>query len=233
MRKVILFSAVSALLAGCRQEELTPLLVLEETQYSIPAEGGTFIVSYRIENASTLPSAASEDSWLTEVTVVDNTTFEFTAEANTLSDSREGSIVLSCPGAEDVELTVVQASSEYEEDTDVALRLEVSNVTSFTSDVKVTPSSDTLTFVLLTRPRAEVDAFGDDDLLVQSDIAVFQEAADYYGVSLEYFLSNSGVLYSGEISGTMTTFSPEQEYYVYTYGLNVQGAGHYTGSTAV
>lgn len=220
MRKVILFSAVSALLAGCRQEELTPLLVLEETQYSIPAEGGTFRVSYRIENASTLPSAASEDSWLTEVTVVDNTIFEFTAEANTLPDSREGSIVLSCPGAEDVELTVVQASSEYEEDTDVALRLEVSNVTSFTADVKVTPASDTLTFVMLTRPRAEVDAFDDDDLLVQSDIAVFQETADYYGVSLEYFLSNSGVLYSGEISGTMTTFSPEQEYYVYTYGLN-------------
>ena len=220
MRKVILFSAVSALLAGCRQEELTPLLVLEETQYSIPAEGGTFTVSYRIENASTLPSAASEDSWLTEVTVVDNTIFEFTAEANTLPDSREGSIVLSCPGAEDVELTVVQASSEYEEDTDVALRLEVSNVTSFTADVKVTPASDTLTFVMLTRPRAEVDAFDDDDLLVQSDIAVFQESADYYGVSLEYFLSNSGVLYSGEISGTMTTFSPEQEYYVYTYGLN-------------
>lgn len=216
-------AAMLASVLSCRKEEvLIPSITLDKTSVNVSADGGSYTAVYRMENSERLPEAVPSADWISDVTVVDDISFTFKIEANPGTESRTAGITLSLPGAEDCVLTVVQEGSEGgSEHPEEDLKVEVNNITSFTADVRITPASDTLTYVVLTGEKSEIDSYANDADLIEYNLGVFEETADYYGVSLEYFLENS-LLHCGETVGTMTTFEPEHDYYIYAYGLTKQ-----------
>ena len=81
MRNQVLYStllgaAVLFLVNGCQKPvQPDPTLTLSQTAISVPAEGGTFSVAYKVTNpregAEVSPEASTND-WVTSLEVVDN-----------------------------------------------------------------------------------------------------------------------------------------------------------------
>ena len=74
----------------------------------------------------------------------------------------------------------------------------MSNVTAFAADITVIPKDKEMTYVILNGLQSDIDALGSDDAVTEYALGVFQEAADYYGYSLEFLLENSSILYHGD-----------------------------------
>lgn len=223
--RMLMFAAAFAVMAtGCKQkEESVPVLSIEQETLDVPAKGGTYTLSYGIENAAygSLPEISSGEDWIQDPCVNDDLTFTFAVDRNESEEAREGSLTLSYPGAEDRVLQVMQAgaegASEPEETEDLVLKVE--NITAISADITVTPASDTLTYVLLNGLKGDIDSYADDAALIEYNLSIFQSAADSYGVSLEYLLKEA-LLRSGVTNTTMDTFVPETDYYIYAYGID-------------
>lgn len=221
--RLILVFGVLTVLAGCSKEEAaSPVITIEQTVYEVSAESNLYTVSYKIDNvaAGELPEAVSEEDWVTGVEVLDQTSFIFSVKENT-GEEREGSVTLSYPGAESRSIQIVQAGAEEDEPEpqEEDLLVEVENITSFTADVIVTPKNNGMTYVVLNGLKSEIDAMADDEEIIKYVLGVFEQVANGNGYSLEYLLANSNLLSSGKSERTMDTFVPENDYYVYAFGL--------------
>lgn len=117
MKKSILFSmlgmAVLFLVNSCQKQELKPdpVLELSELSVDVDAAGGPRSVAYKVTNATDdKVSAKSEAAWILDLTAT-ATNIEFNVEENESTSPRDAKIVVSYPGAKDVELTVNQAGA--------------------------------------------------------------------------------------------------------------------------
>jgi len=115
---LLLTAVLLVLLAGCRKdEEAVPVIDVEQELYEIPSDSRLYTVNYKIENgiSGVLPEAVSGEDWVTGIQVLDETSLTFSVTENDQTDSREGSIVLSYPGAESAVIRIVQAGSTGDE----------------------------------------------------------------------------------------------------------------------
>ena len=210
---LLLTAVLSVLLAGCRKdEEAVPVIDVEQELYEISSDSRLYTVNYKIENgvSGVLPEAVSGEDWVT------GTSLTFSVTENDQTDSREGSIVLSYPGAESAVIRIVQAGSTGDEpQPEEDMSVKVSNVTAFAADITVIPKDKEMTYVILNGLQSDIDALGSDEAVTEYALGVFQEAADYYGYSLEFLLENSSILYHGDYEGKMDVFQPESDYYIY------------------
>lgn len=220
---LLLTAVLSVLLAGCRKdEEAVPVIDVEQELYEIPSDSRLYTVNYKIENgiSGVLPEAVSGEDWVTGIQVLDETSLTFSVTENDQTDSREGSIVLSYSGAESAVIRIVQAGSTGDEpQPEEDMSVKVSNVTAFAADITVIPKDKEMTYVILNGLQSDIDALGSDEAVTEYALGVFQEAADYYGYSLEFLLENSSILYHGDYEGKMDVFQPESDYYIYAFGL--------------
>lgn len=99
--------------------ELFPAIVLENKEFTAPAEGGSCSVNYSIENPvdgqSLKAELLQETSWLSNLNV-SSTAITFDVAKNTVEESRSASITLTYEGAISVDLKVTQepaAALEY------------------------------------------------------------------------------------------------------------------------
>ena len=103
-------------------------------------------------------------------------------------------------------------------------------MTAFAADITVIPKDKEMTYVILNGLQSDIDALGSDDAVTEYALGVFQEAADYYGYSLEFLLENSSILYHGDYEGKMDVFQPESDYYIYAFGLQTDATVTTTSS---
>ena len=95
-----------------------------------------------------MPEAVSGEDWVTGIQVLDETSLTFSVTENDQTDSREGSIVLSYPGAESAVIRIVQAGSTGDEpQPEEDMSVKVSNVTAFAADITVIPKDKEMTYV--------------------------------------------------------------------------------------
>lgn len=217
---------VAALSIACRKIEenqsIQPVIhVLSVSEIGSEETSGT--IEYSVENSVAGKSISAEcaEEWLSGLQETEEGVISFSVSANISGETRTAVVVLSYPGAEDVVAEVSQPG-KFAEDPDADFVLEVSNVTSFTADVKVTPADDEMTYLLLTRPKQEFDQAGSDDAVIKMDIDVFTSYAESQGLPLELFL-DAVMLRTGVTEGVMDTFLPDSEYYVYVYGIDKFG----------
>lgn len=212
--------------AACRKvgadHDLQPVIkILSVSEIGSGAASG--YIEYSIENPvdGKSVSARCAEDWLSGLEEAGEGMISFSVSANDGDDSRTAVVVLSYPGAEDVTADVFQPGRQAA-DPDADIVLEVSNVTSFTADVKAVPADDEMTYLLLTRTRQEFDDAGSDEAVVGMDLEVFAGYAESQGVSLELFLE-AVMLRSGVTEGVMDTFLPDSEYCIYAYGIDKSG----------
>lgn len=220
----IFFVALSSV--ACRKESgdsvLQPVIkVLSVSEIGSGESTGS--IEYEIENYEAGKSVSAEcaEEWLSGLEEREEGVISFSVSANMSGEARTAIVVLSYPGAEDVEVEVSQPGKSAA-DPDADFVLEVSNVTSFAADVKVVPADDEMTYLLLTRPKQEFDGAGSDEAVIGMDLDVFTRYAESQGVSLELFLE-AVMLRTGVTQGVMDTFLPDSEYYVYVYGIDKFG----------
>lgn len=102
--------------------------------------------------------------------------------------------------------------------------LSVDNIGVASAECHVVPEDDGMTYIAMVKPREDVDAFKDDESLIEGDYAYFQSVAEMFSITVEELLPmkyfKKGV-YDFEPSG----LEPESEYCLYVYGAEVTGNG--------
>lgn len=223
----LLFAVMLAAMVtvSCRKfggDTLQPVIkVLPVPEIGSNATSGS--ICYSIENATEGNSVSAEcdEEWLTGLQEKEEGVISFSVSENESDTPRTAVVVLSYPGARDAVAEIVQAGRSAE-DPDADIVLEVSDVTSFTANVKATPADPEMTYLLLTRSKQEFEDAGSDEAVIQMDLEVFTRYAGSQGVSLELFLE-AVMLRTGVTEGVMDTFLPDSEYYIYAYGIDKFG----------
>lgn len=219
MKNIRYFLTAFALLfafASCEKPQVeapAPAIKLGKTEVEIASDGGSVKVAYVIENPveGEKLSAASEAEWI-EVDASNARLLTISAQTNETGVVRQGEIVLSYAGAEDVTLTVSQDFFEN------PLSIEVSGVTATNVIFSVTTSDPDLTWIPMVTYKEGFEYYETPDELFASDIEYFEYLADINDRTLAQFIEMMCA------TGSMTDVSlgglqPSTEYVLYAYGV--------------
>lgn len=119
MRNQVLYStmlglAVMFFVSGCNKPvQPDPTLTLSQTVVSVPAEGGTQSVAYKVtdptDGAEVSVKVDPAATWISNVTVTAST-IDFVVAPNEVTEARSANVTVSYPGAQPAEFTVSQAA---------------------------------------------------------------------------------------------------------------------------
>lgn len=99
--------------------------------------------------------------------------------------------------------------------------LEVSDVTSTSCHFSVKPSDKEMSYVVMLVEKSEFDAFENEYAYQDNDLEWFNTKALEEGKSLKEWLE--GFLHKGDFEADEAGLMPENEYYLYAYGLSYEG----------
>ncbi len=99
--------------------------------------------------------------------------------------------------------------------------LEVSDVTSTSCHFSVKPSDKEMSYVVMLVEKSEFDAFENEYAYQDNDLEWFNSKALEEGKSLKEWLE--GFLHKGDFEADEAGLMPENEYYLYAYGLSYEG----------
>lgn len=100
-------------------------------------------------------------------------------------------------------------------------RIEVYDVTTTSVRFRITPNDTQMRYVAMMTPKSYFDSFGSDDEYINDDLLWFEEKMYDEGISAEEFYSRE--LKQGVMEDTQGDLTPETSYYVYAYGMNLNG----------
>lgn len=99
--------------------------------------------------------------------------------------------------------------------------LSVSDVTSTSCHFEVMPADDELPYVVMIVPKADYDAYENEYVYQDDDLTWFRVKAEEEGKTLTEWLQ--GFLHEGPFEGNEEGLIPEEDYYLYAYGLDYEG----------
>ena len=99
--------------------------------------------------------------------------------------------------------------------------LSVSDVTSTSCHFEVVPADDELPYVVMIVPKADYDAYENEYVYQDDDLTWFRVKAEEEGKTLTEWLQ--GFLHEGPFEGNEEGLIPEEDYYLYAYGLDYEG----------
>lgn len=99
--------------------------------------------------------------------------------------------------------------------------LEVSDLTSTSCHFSVSPMIENMTYVVMLVSKEEYDKFDDEFAYQDNDMDWFERKAAEEGKSLNEWLA--GFLHKGNFEGDENGLMPGESYYLYAYGLTVEG----------
>ena len=210
----------SSLFAGCNNDDpvtpdAQPEIVFAKESLNVPAEGGPFQIEYTIENpvANATLSAKCNDSWITDIDTKTAGVISFNATANETSESRETVVKIQYGDIQDIaQFTIKQATKE------VAFTIKVSDITTKTFIVDVTPKDPTMDYLLNIIPAKEAAGFTTDDELYNYDVEFYTDM-DGMGLGWEVYAQED--LKQGPIAHSLIeNMMPDTDYLVYAYGVD-------------
>ena len=192
-----------------------PEIVFAKESLDVPAEGGPFQIEYTIENpvANATLSAKCNDSWITDIDTKTAGVISFNATANETSESRETVVKIQYGDIQDIaQFTIKQATKE------VAFTIKVSDITTKTFIVDVTPKDPTMDYLLNIIPAKEAAGFTTDDELYNYDVEFYTDM-DGMGLGWEVYAQED--LKQGPIAHSLIeNMMPDTDYLVYAYGVD-------------
>ena len=218
-------TAVSCEKDGTR-EEADPGLSTTVNGIAVAAEGGIYTIDYILNNpvdggeigAECLPGC----DWISNL-VPEDGKLSFTAAANISDTIRTTSIVItySYPDGEaSCDVTVTQEAGKTQPAG--AFALSVSGIKAASAFCQVTPEDNTMPFITMTVEQSKKDGMTDQEWF-EHDMEYFTQLSANYGESLTDYLEQYRIK-SGYIEFTTGGLVPGEDYYLYAYGINTEGA---------
>ncbi len=222
MLSVALFSV------GCSETPVdetpkTTTVELAETSVAVAAEGGECSVGYTIANGiSGIDIVAKSDAeWITNISTAEQV-LKFHVAQNSLNEERVARIIVKYPAIDDVELVVKQAAFEG-----VTFQIEITDKTTTTCKTTITPSDPDALYIAY---MADLSYFYQAGIttaeqLFEDDYNYFMGFAEQFDAPyLEEFLLANEVAFKGETTITWTQMTPDTEYVIYVYAIDVNDA---------
>lgn len=214
-------SLLSVAVTSCKEDHQMqdPVLKLDKTTIEIPSEGGTFKIGYNLENPRQSESvhAKSECEWINSFSTEVLGEISFVADKNEADEAHTGMIFVTYPGADPVEVTVIQGEIEKE-------TLEI--VIDATDEVSVTasvyPSDASMSYIMMLTSKQRYDELGSDEANFEDDMKYYTEMATEQGMTLGEFLKQYILLRGDTEKERIDKLTPDTEYVVYAYGLTAE-----------
>ena len=227
------------LLSSCEQDPATNdpqenscIINISDTTLDVSAEGGDYTIELTVTNAigDVKVAAKSDAEWLT-VKETTTTSVVVNAAFNTEESARETTLTIKYPQAEDVVINVTQAGKDGDPYT-----LAIKDVTynKFVSDI--TAQNDENYYVIYSSTVSYFQEMGiaDADALLVDDYNFFLQYAGAYGLGLQDFMVQFGLVRQGDVSVDWTSLVPAESYVVYVYGIKFNEDGSdYTVTTPI
>ena len=190
----------------------------------VPAEGGDFTVSYRLETTATNAELVVEaDEWITGIDDSTPGKLSFKARANTSVAERIGSITISFAGEED-SMEIIQDGKEAEEEPDeVTFEFADMAIAETSVTFSLIPSDPEMPYTVNLLAKDAEDLYTDEELF-SVVLNSYEELAESYGMTLEDFLSQSGYLLTGRQDGLgFRNLTPDTDYIAFAFGMSASG----------
>lgn len=217
-------SACLLLAAGCREEEgefKPSTLTLNTPEVTVAADGGEVSVSYRLASPvyEGRITVGNVPEWISGIATSLSGVISFTVAANELTESRSAELSVRYSGdAETAVLRVVQSPRTVPPVFDIRMEL----ITQTSAKYSVIPGDKEQTYLSMLVEKDYFDSYASDEEYFQDDLAYIRAMAESFGVSVQEYLSNT--LNRGDLLvKNMTGLLPGTAYYVYAYGLTVDG----------
>ena len=227
------------LLSSCEQDPATNdpqdnscVINISDTTLDVSSEGGDYTIELTVTNAigDVKVAAKSDAEWLT-VKETTTTSVVVNAAFNTEESARETTLTIKYPQADDVIINVTQAGKDGDPYT-----LAIKDVTynKFVSDI--TAQNDENYYVIYSSTVSYFQEMGiaDADALLFDDYNFFSQYAGAYGLGLQDFMVQYGLVRQGDVSVDWTSLVPAEKYVVYVYGVKFNEDGSdYTVTTPI
>lgn len=217
---LILLAFVTSMIA-CKkeqpEEQLSPVILLGQTEITLDADGAAVSIGYMIDNPvdGEKISVSSDAEWLNFSTAKVRA-IEFTATPNGTGQERTAEVTVSYKDAEPVTITVSQLCFES------PITLTVSDVSATGITFSVITSDPELTWMPMVSFKEYFDSYASDDELFEGDLEYYRYLADIYEVSLQEFLTEM-VATGTQENIFYGQLDPLTEYTLYVYGISLDG----------
>lgn len=225
MKKIFVFLLMLAIaLPGCKPEEGSekmPKLILNEKSVSALAEGGTYKVTYSLENPieeTSIEIEVKNGEWLKNFDMDTPGVISFYVEPNTQNFAREAKVVVKYSTVS-TNFTVTQVGDGGKSCT---FTIQVDEVTYNSVTYSVVPSDKNVRYMSMVVEKSYFDEFASDKDYFEDDMAFLREQAEEAGMTFDDFLKQ--VCLSGDKLGmNVPNLKSEKTYYAYAYGITESG----------
>lgn len=214
---LLAFSACSKPQTEPTQEE-EPFFAVNKRRVEFDYQGGSAEIKYRIDNPveGMGISISADDSWIRDLDYDDENIY-FNAPSYSGEEDRESRIRVKYGTSLKDSIIVIQHANVVIPD----ITLEVMSINPTSARITVVPKDDSFRYVVFKGEKSEIDQYESDDELVKANMEVMAKAAEIQNTSLNFLLEANSFM--GERTLTMTNFEPDKEYYIYSYGVDLDG----------
>lgn len=200
---------------------LVPEITVETAQVAVPSEGGEFSFTYNITNPSDTASisVSCEADWVYSPAASDGKVTFSVGAWESLEESRTASLVLEYPGAEDVEVAIVQSPAELPA---CPVQMYILEESYYYARITWLPENDNLTYISFVMDKETFDSYESEEALFAGDVDFYQRRADAMGMSLEEYVLAYNVFYQGGMTEMLDGKTPGTDYVVYSYAAELQ-----------
>lgn len=228
MNRLIRLSAALMLLSmfavySCEKpeekQEQTDFQAVTEGDVAVGWEGGVCKFYYEVSNPTAdavVPK--TEADWITDFKTGTYGEVSFTVKENTYEQERTAVVKLEY-GDLFLEFNVVQEGRSIMGNSD--FRIDIGEVTTSSISVTVTPSDESMTYLVMSSDMESMAGFEDDDVLFEDVMSYYRSVADAYDVSFEEVLST--YMLTGQYSDTFSDLESNTEYCVFAFGVTSSG----------
>lgn len=226
MKKFYLFFAAALMaLVSCSDDPETPVrvpeIVVNTPQITVDAEEASYSFAYEVVNPSSTGVLTVESSadWLVYVSHTESEiNYGVTVWENS-EESRSAVLTLKYPGAEDVQVTVVQLQKELAA---CPVEMYILDVSYYYANITWLPSNDDIQYLSFVMEKSVYDGYESETKLFEDDLAYLQSRAASLDISLEDYLLGFDALYSGGMTNQVSGRKPNTEYVVYCYSVELR-----------
>lgn len=205
----------------CEEEQTTPDFTIDRSVVDISAQGGVVDIAYTLKTQNTLikPIAKCDAEWITDIDNSQSGKISFRVLLNESNQMRETVVEFRAVDASyRPTLRVKQSGSGVD-----MLSIEVVSVDYSSCDIKLSPVSDTMPYVVMVAEKRYFAEYG----IVTADDLVGMDLSRFYSNmsgedSVEEYIHRVKIANYGEQTKHWQDLSPAKEYVVYAYGIYVK-----------
>lgn len=198
------------------------VFVLSTKVLNLSSEGETKTITYSIQGpkAGNEAVVTSDSEWL-KIGKIYSSEFSITAQKNETSEDRTATVSLSYPGTKTAKIHVIQSKEDAEKPVYKKFRVELSDITTSSANVKVTPINAAETYHYSVVSKSDYNKTG-KDAYIQAVISRIREMNAIYG---DQYAPLSSFLNTNILQTSASSLYDNTEHYVVIFDLNFDATG--------